>query len=610
MSTSVNRPKDSLNKKASFDIIINGNNLGSSYRICKIVTKKELNKISRAFIEIYGGDSDKNEFKEIEDSIFDAGNEVIINMGYDQSNVKVFEGIIESCSVNLHTGYQTNPDKSVLKIECVDKAIKLTNTYTNEMYENISESDIIKKLVNNVKGLDSKVQNINYSHDYFSKYSNNDWEFILDRALFNGMVVINSNNSLGFINPSFEKKSELTVSNSGYTSSFQAKQKSENQIKKLIVNTMDSFNNKKISKEVNEPLNKMISSDNLKKSDLNFFSPDEVVFDYSYDLSYNEIDKIGFSKLKLLRLKRISGKSSFRGVPKLDIDSVVTFEGFGNKFDGDAYVSSVNHLLNEGQISTEITFGISDSIIKDEKLKKNNSINKISGIHIGKISDIEKDPKNQYRVKVVIPELKSINNNIWDNIFENGLWAKLSQSYVSKDSGFFFIPEIGTQVIVSFLSENPTQPVILGSLYTSDNRPYKEFNNSNNFKAIVSKNKMKIEFDEENEKLLISTHKGNEILLDDKKSEIIFKDANSNKVSISKDGISLKSNSDINLDTSSKIILNASSGIKLNSESDILINGANIQSTAKIKFTAQGSAGTELSSSSITSIKGSMVQIN
>ena len=54
---------------------------------------------------------------------------------------------------------------------------------------------------------------------------------------------------------------------------------------------------------------------------------------------------------------------------------------------------------------------------------------------------------------------------------------------------------------------------------------------------------MKIEFDEENEKLSISTLKGNEILLDDKKSEIIFKDANSNKVSISKDGISLKSNS-------------------------------------------------------------------
>ncbi len=47
----------------------------------------------------------------------------------------------------------------------------------------------------------------------------------------------------------------------------------------------------------------MISTDNLNTSDLDYFSPDEVVLDYTYDLSYNEIDNIGFSKLKELRLK-------------------------------------------------------------------------------------------------------------------------------------------------------------------------------------------------------------------------------------------------------------------------------------------------------------------
>tara|TARA_B100001564_G_scaffold46705_1_gene33960 strand:- start:7428 stop:9257 length:1830 start_codon:yes stop_codon:yes gene_type:complete len=609
MATSVNRPKDSLNKKASFDIIINGNTLGSSYRICKIFTKKELNKISRSFIEIYGGDSDKNEFKEIEDSIFDTGNEVIIKMGYDQSNVKVFEGIIESCSVNLHSGYQSNPEKSVLKIECVDKAIKLSNSFTNEIFEQMTDSEIIKKIVSSVSGLSTKIVDLEQEHEFFSKYNSNDWDFILERASSNGMVVINSNNNLSFINPSYEKKSELTISNSGYTYSFQAKQKSENQIKKLVINSIDSFNNEKVSKEVNEPLNKLISADELAKSELDNFSPDEVVLNYATDLTYDEIDEIGFSKLKMLRLNRIFGKSSFRGVPDLDINSVVTFEGFGNKFDGDVFVSSVSHTLSEGEVTSEISFGFRDSISSERGLTKNQPFNKISGLHIGKISEIEKDPKNQFRVKVVIPELKSINNNIWDNIFENGIWAKLSQCYVSEDSGFFFYPEIGTQVIVSFLSENPTQPVVLGSLYTNENKPYNEINNLNNYKAIVLKNKMKIEFDQENEKLSISTEKGNEIKLDEKNTEISIKDANDNEISISGDNIFLKCKSDIKLD-SSNIIMNASGNIKLDSKSDLNFTAANIDNNAKIKFSAKGSAGTEISSSSVTTLKGSIVQIN
>jgi len=48
----------------------------------------------------------------------------------------------------------------------------------------------------------------------------------------------------------------------------------------------------------------------------------------------------------------------------------------------------------------------------------------------------------------------------------------------------------------------------------------------------------------------------------------------------------------------------------LNSDSDISINGANIQNDAKVKFSAKGSAGSEISSSAITTVKGSMVQIN
>ena len=59
----------------------------------------------------------------------------------------------------------------------------------------------------------------------------------------------------------------------------------------------------------------------------------------------------------------------------------------------------------------------------------------------------------------------------------------------------FFIPEVNTQVIVSFINDDPRQPVILGGLYTKTTKPFTEIAD-NNLKAFVSKEKLTLEFDE------------------------------------------------------------------------------------------------------------------
>ena len=182
----------------SCSVIVGGKDVGAKYGLKSIVVSKEINKVSKARIIILDGNPSDETFEASASKDFDPDKTISIKMGYDQVNSVVFEGVIESHSVNLKTGYQNNPEKSLLTIECVDKSIKLTNTYTNEIYEDIKESEIIKTLLNNVTGLSSNVEDINFSHDFFSKYNNNDWEFILERALMNGMILVNSNNTLNY----------------------------------------------------------------------------------------------------------------------------------------------------------------------------------------------------------------------------------------------------------------------------------------------------------------------------------------------------------------------------------------------------------------------------
>ncbi len=609
MSSSVNRPIDSLNKNAACDIFINGKKLGSSYSIHKVYTKKSINKISRAFVEIFGGEPHLNKFDEIDDGIFKIGNEILIKMGFDSKHFVVFEGLIESNSINLYSGYQSDVSKSMMKIECVDKAIKLTNSYSNKLFYDSKDSEILKSLIRKSGGLTSKISDTKIRHDVISKYNTSDWDFIVDKAKNNGFVVINSDNKISVLNPKCSK-SELTISNSGKTFSFSAKQRSENQLRKLSLNTFDSFLNKKKSKLANEPVSNILNSRKLNSRELKYFTPSENEINYTQDLEINDLKKVTDSKLKFIRLKQLYGTASFLGFPSLDINSTITLEGFGKKFNGDVYVSEVSHILISGSIKTSICFGFNDNIFerKSKDLKSSHPL--IEGLHIAKVIDIEKDPKNQFRVKVIIPELVEIGNNIWDSIFKYGLWAKLSSSYVSKESGFFFVPDVGTQVIVSFIANNPYQPIVLGSLHTSSQKPYKKFNNENHFKAMVFENKMFIEFDTKENKLKIGSANGNQILIDDKKSEIKISDKNKNSFYLSKKGINLKSCRDLILESSGQIKINAKSSINVNANSSISLKGSNINNSAKIKFGVNASGKAEINSKGISTIKGSIVKIN
>ena len=69
-----------------------------------------------------------------------------------------------------------------------------------------------------------------------------------------------------------------------------------------------------------------------------------------------------------------------------------------------------------------------------------------------------------------------------------------------------------------------------------------------------------------------------------------------------KSGIKISSQGDINIESSK--------GINITSQMDLKMEGMNIANTANAKFSADGQAGAELTTSAIAVVKGSMVQIN
>ena len=562
-------PADSLNQLASFAVKVDGTQIETKYKLFRIQTFKEVNKLSRATISIIGGNPKENNFDESEESIFATGSEVEISLGYDQSNEIVFKGIISKHVLKIKKDFQSISTNNLLVIECVDKAVKLSNTYTTEIYEDKLDSDIITALISNAAGVSKTVSFTSVMNDFLPKYNCNDWDFILQRAEANGMIVLNSDNAITVTEPKpLLTIPELTVTYGNAMIDFHAEVDASTQYSTFDLSSYDSYNEEAVSSTSQEP--SLLAQGDLDGVTISKdVSPTKNELSTSSILTSSEAKNIADAFLMRSRLSRLVGKICVKGINNIDIGSIITLVGFGSRFSGLAYVTSLSHEFQKGNYKTWIGFGMRYNPIQNKnKLDISRFSSKIEGLHIGTVTKIDADPKDELRIQVAIPTLKATGD---------GMWAKLATLYTGNEAGSFFIPEVDSQVVVSFLSNDSRYPIILGSLYTKTTKPYKTIDAENQFKAILSKEKLTLEFDDVEKIITIKSSDDNYIKIKETDKEIEIKDINKNTILTSKDGIKLSSEKDITIDAKGKIILKGGKGIDSDGGSKMTIKAGAIE---------------------------------
>jgi len=562
-------PADSLNQLASFAVKVDGTQIETKFKLFRIQTFKEANKLSRATISIIGGNPKENSFDESEESIFATGSEVEISLGYDQSNEIVFKGIISKHVLKIKKDFQSISTNNLLVIECVDKAVKLSNTYTTEIYEDKLDSDIITALISNAAGVSKTVSFTSVMNDFLPKYNCNDWDFILQRAEANGMIVLNSDNAITVTEPKpLLTIPELTVTYGNAMIDFHAEVDASTQYSTFDLSSYDSYNEEAVSSTSQEP--SLLAQGDLDGVTISKdVSPTKNELSTSSILTSSEAKNIADAFLMRSRLSRLVGKICVKGINNIDIGSIITLVGFGSRFSGLAYVTSLSHEFQKGNYKTWIGFGMRYNPIQNKnKLDISRFTSKIEGLHIGTVTKIDADPKDELRIQVAIPTLKATGD---------GMWAKLATLYTGYEAGSFFIPEVDSQVVVSFLSNDSRYPIILGSLYTKTTKPYKTIDAENQFKAILSKEKLTLEFDDVEKIITIKSSDDNYIKIKETDKEIEITDINKNTILTSKDGIKLSSEKDITIDAKGKIILKGGKGIDSDGGSKMTIKAGAIE---------------------------------
>ncbi|HNP25132.1 MAG TPA: type VI secretion system tip protein VgrG [Nitrosomonas sp.] len=583
----------------SLTLFSNGQAIADTIQIVSVEISYCVNKIPSAKIIILDGDMPNNDFPVSNQDGFKPGALIQIKAGYDSKETSLFTGIVIRHNIKID-----GDNYSRLIIHCKDKAVAMTVGRKNANFVDVKDSDVMTQLIGGYNGLSADVTATPAQFKELVQYYCTDWDFLLTRADVNGYLVTVEAGKISAKKPQVAEEAQLTVTYGIDLMAFDADLDAFAQFNSVKATAWDP-STQTVTEAQTGPVS-LNSQGNVDSAELaKVIAPDYFRLQTNIPLDNTALSEWATSQQVKSGLARIRGSAIFQGSAKAKIGSLIELKGVGDRFNGNVLVTEARHRIANGNWVTEIQFGLSDKWFTEQHaIEAPLASGRTSGardLQIGVVKKLDADPDGQYKIQVSIPVMQ---------VETEGVWARLASFYGSSDFGAFFIPEIGDEVVLGYLNSDPSCPVILGSLYSSKRKPAYEPTAENNIKAVVTRSKLKVEFDEEKKMITLITPNKNQIVISDDQKSILLQDENNNKVELNTSGITMDSPKDIKISAKGKVTIDAVGNVEVTSQADINNSGLNINHQANIGLVAKGNATAELSASGQTTVKGAMVMIN
>ena len=274
--------------------------------------------------------------------------------------------------------------------------------------------------------------------------------------------------------------------------------------------------------------------------------------------------------------------------------------------------------------------GLFDEMLETDETEDGGQAN-INGVAIGVVKENwDKDHPGMIKAEI---SLGSSGKNLTD-------WIPVAVPYAGKEFGTYFLPEIGSQVLLAFHMGDINCPIVIGSLWNqTDVVPPETANEKNTVKkiktkggnvitiseesgkekiSIQTKGELKAELDDENQKIILQDKEGkNAISIDAKNGTMNFKSEKkavfniNGQPMLTRDGegkaVKIKAGK-IEIEADQSLTMKGqTAGLDGNS---LKIQGQQLELTAKASMAIKANASLKAESSGMTEIKGSMLKLN
>lgn len=580
-------------------------------------------RIPYALLSIVDGDVAQRRFEAADSGFYQPGKWIQITAGYRSLEETVFVGLVVRHRLRV---LPSQP--GMLEVECKDGCVKLSAGRKNRVFFSQSDSDIFRAILREYSAdvATGDVDDTLGQHREMVQYHATDWDFLVSRAEASGMLVIADNSRLSIVKPNFEQAAAFPVTYGANLLEFEAEMDARDQYPAAKASTWNPGDQAIRAAEASasgvQGLNGGIggalalggvgqqiasaASSLVQPLAANFgvqlpgVPPDT---DYSQVMGWSSFDvqhpghftseevqswaETQFQKNKLAKLR---GRVKFGGVASVAPGTSLRLQGIGLRHEGPVYLTAVTHELSNGAWFTHAQFGLSKDWFAQEfpdvqDMPAAGLLPAVHGLQIGIVTQLQSDPDGENRIQVRLPMVATAGE---------GIWMRIALQDAGSGRGSFWLPEIGDEVVVGFLNDDPREAIVLGMLHSSAKPAPLTASDQNNEKGWVTRSGIQMLLNDDKKSYLLQTPGGKKILVDDQGDVLSLEDEHGNKITLNAGGITVESAADLTLKAAQNLTIQA---LNVTAEAD-----------ANLKTTSGGPMSHEATGNMV--VKGAVVQIN
>jgi Rhs element Vgr protein len=561
-----------------FTVKVAGAQVSREHQLLSVSVSKTANRIAWARLCYLDGSASASDFPLSNADLFVPGQVVEILAGAGSAVQSLFKGVVvrHALRVRDHSAPQ-------LVVECRHAATKLTVERRSATYFDETDSEIIEDLLSAARLL-GDVEPTKLKHPQMVQFHTTDWDFLLARARANGKLVLPKADKLVVKGIALSGSPVCELQFGATLLELDAEIDARLQFPEIVGRTWDPAQQTIVEVQGASPSFK--APGNLASSALAAVAGADARNLHHVALDEPEAQAWADAAGQYARLNQVSGRCKCEGIGTINPGDVVTLAGVGKRFNGNVLVTGVRHEFDTvAGWKTHVQFGGVEDPNEDNTAPAAGLVAGARGLQIGVVVSNE-DPDREHRVRIRLPMIDEE---------DDGIWMRVACLDAGADRGFFIRPEIGDEVVVGFLEDDPRRGVVLGMLHSSAKTAPLQGSDDNHEKLFKTRSGMKLYFHDGKKIARLETPAGNSITLTEADKSIVLADQNGNTITMSPDGVQIES--------AKAFTMKAGTEAKLESGTSFAAKGG-----TEIKL--EGGTTAELSGGATTKVVGGMVQIN
>ncbi len=538
--------------KVDIIIKVKGSTTDLGTQVIQLDIVREVNRIPFAELSLTDGDVAKQTF-EYSNQHFEPGDEVEIQLkplnppqGTSANPITLFKGIVSRHSVEMDAGGLSAGSRLAVALRSM--LLVLTARRASRVYQNMTDTQIIQQTLQNYGLLSGTLTDTAVTHVDMVQYDCTDWDFILTRAEANGLCLLTEMDAQGqeilhLVPPQLNGAANHTIQPGIGTPvmSLEMEARLEGQLDVLQATAWDSANQQMLApvQAADFPL----AQGNLKPANAAAALGTATALTLApVELSPAELQRWADAIMVKSRLAMLRGRLTVEGDTKYKLFELVDLKSISDRFNGKALISGVYQQLSARGWTTSLQLGGDDSWhVTQEGVSGQAASGRlpvVQGLHTGIIQGYDSQAGLNLLAKVQVPSLESSQDIVW---------ARLAMPYAGPGRGFFFRPEIGDEVLLGFLNDDPNQSVVLGSLYSGANTPPDpNLQPANDYKSLLGRSGTGFVIEEPQDGKLTITAKpqsgaAQTIVMDPQGKSITISDGHQNQIVMDAQGIKISS---------------------------------------------------------------------